>query len=98
LGNFDNGLYFDASGSVALVRVTAEENGDSAGEDGIKGYAGGNLSLICANTINNLFGSGYDLTADLGLYLKGYYSNFNGAADGEVYATLPTRTKPCALP
>jgi hypothetical protein len=98
LGNFDNGLYFDASGSVALVRVTAEENGDSAGEDGIKGYAGGYLTLICANTINNGFGSGYDLTADSALYIKGYYSNFNGALDGEVYATLLTKTKPCTLP
>jgi hypothetical protein len=97
IGNQDNGLYFDATGSVSLARVTAEDNGSAAGEDGIKGYSGANITLTCSHTINNLFGSGYDLAAFATLSLKGFYSNFNALLDVGTGTTV-SKTKPCALP
>ena len=102
VGNYYDGLYFNASGSVILNRVNADWNTDMGGSgysgSGIKGTAHtGSITLVCGHTFLNE-GYGYDLTALVGpIFIKGIYSYANilgDFADG----TAETITKACALP
>jgi putative surface-exposed virulence protein len=99
IGNTEGGLFFNASGSVFLTRVTAALNNDSTVgaplSAGIFGTAGGNITLTCGNLFLNE-GSGYFLSSGGVITLKGVFSYGNGDADSASGTPLITRT--CPLP
>lgn len=103
LGNYYDGLYFDASGAVTLNRVSADWNGDFGGDpgyqgSGIRGYSDRGITLVCGHTFLNE-GTGYDLSAFGGsLIIKGIYSAYNGLGDLAFGFPSVVVTKACALP
>jgi putative surface-exposed virulence protein len=100
IGNTDGGLFFFATGSAFLTRVTAALNDDGVfggnASNGIEGYAFGNITLTCGSLFFNE-GYGYYLNAIGVVSLKGVYSYANGDADSaNGSSVLITRT--CPLP
>jgi putative surface-exposed virulence protein len=94
------GLFFFATGSAFLTRVTAALNTDGVADSnysqGIEGYAFGNITLTCAALFFNE-GIGYDLNAGGVVSLKGVFSYANGTPDSAIGSSvLITRT--CPLP
>jgi hypothetical protein len=100
VNNALDGLFFNASGSVFLTRVTAALNNDSIVgaplSAGIFGTAGGNITLTCGNLFLNE-GSGYFLSSGGIITLKGVFSYGNG--DCLILpAVSPLITRTCPLP
>jgi hypothetical protein len=100
IGNSWNGLFFNASGSVFLTRVTAALNNDGIADAflsyGIWGTAGGNITLTCGALFLNE-NSGYFLSSGGIVTLKGVFSYGNGTPDSAIgTSVLITRT--CPLP
>ena len=83
VGNTNNGLNFQSSGSVVLNRVNADMNDGAINAytgSGIVGTAHtGSITLVCGHTfLNEKYG--YDLTALAGpIIIKGIYSYANGS-------------------
>jgi hypothetical protein len=91
-------LFFDASGSVFLTRITADDNTNLAvagTPSGIFGSAVGSITITCGSMILNE-GYGYSLTAGTTITLKGVFTYGNGLAN--FTNVTPTVTRACPLP
>jgi len=88
------GLYIDASGSVILTRVTANNNGD----DGIWVITPKTITLTCGFAYNNTSNGIYLHSTGGGLVtVKGYYAFLNGANDID-FSSPKSVLYNCALP
>ncbi|MCC7116937.1 MAG: right-handed parallel beta-helix repeat-containing protein [Anaerolineales bacterium] len=99
VGNYADGLNFNASGSAILNRINADGNGWSVAGNGLTGTAGTSITLACAHLTNQTNGAGYDLSAAVSITLSGIYLyNNNLINTTHTTPTVTTIFKPCVLP
>jgi hypothetical protein len=103
VGNYTNGLQFNASGSAIFSRIYADGNGwDLDPGSGVVGTVGVGITLSCLMTVNHTDGAGYTLTSTAvgggAITIKGLYSAGNDDLDTETTTGPVTIILPCALP
>jgi hypothetical protein len=94
MGNWDDGLWFDTSGSFSGTKIGAYNNG----QDGVEGYAVGGITLTCGNMHGNGWsGAGYGYSLDAPTIALNSVYGF-GNWSGNFTSVLPVFTRTCILP
>ena len=88
---FGGGLLLATHGSAFLTRVTADNNGSGANDNGITIYADHDATLTCSSAAGN-FDNGLLVNIVGKLTIKGFYGYANGDDEDLTYGTLAPRT------